>query len=172
MITFETPQGQFNYRVAGVAIVDGHVLLHQAAGDDFWTLPGGRLEAMETASDALCREMLEETALAVSVSRLLWIVENFFTYGGKKVHELLLCFEMAVPDAVDLQADFRGTEGFRGNEGITELTFRWYSLDQLHTVRIEPAECLQATAAANGSIGRCIELVLPISPIVNPFTMA
>jgi len=157
MITFETPQGQFNYRVAGVAIVDGHVLLHQAAGDDFWTLPGGRLEAMETASDALCREMLEETALAVSVSRLLWIVENFFTYGGKKVHELLLCFEMAVPDAVDLQADFRGTEGFRGNEGITELTFRWYSLDQLHTVRIEPAFLREALRNLPRSIAHVIQ---------------
>jgi ADP-ribose pyrophosphatase YjhB (NUDIX family) len=69
MITFETPQGQFNYRVAGVAIVDGHVLLHQAQGEDFWTLPGGRLEAMETASDALRREMLEEAASAGRVSR-------------------------------------------------------------------------------------------------------
>jgi 8-oxo-dGTP pyrophosphatase MutT (NUDIX family) len=139
MITFETPEGRFNYRVAGVAIVDGQVLLHQAAGDDFWTLPGGRPEVMETAFDALRREMLEEAALAVSVSRLLWIVENFFIYGGKKVHELLLCFEMTVPDAVNLQAEFRGTERFRGTEDTTELTFRWHSLDRLHTVRIEPA---------------------------------
>ena len=94
---------------------------------------------MEPAADALRREMLEEAALAVSVSRLLWIVENFFTYGGEKVHELLLCFEMTVPASVDLQAEFRGTERFRGTEGATELTFRWLSLDRLHTVRIEPA---------------------------------
>jgi 8-oxo-dGTP pyrophosphatase MutT (NUDIX family) len=157
MITFETSQGQFNYRVAGVAIVDGHVLWHQAAGDDFWTLPGGRLEAMETASDALCREMLEETARAVSVSRLLWIVENFFTYGGKKVHELLLCFEMAVPDSVDLQAQFRGTERFRGTEGTTELTFRWYSLDRLHTMRIEPAFLREALRNLPRSIAHVIQ---------------
>jgi ADP-ribose pyrophosphatase YjhB (NUDIX family) len=151
MITFETPQGQFNYRVAGVAILDGHVLLHQAAGEDFWTLPGGRLEAMETASDALRREMLEEAALAVSVSRLLWIVENFFIYGGKKFHELLLCFEMAVPDSVDLQAEFRGTEG------TTELTFRWYPLDRLHTVRIEPAFLREALRNLPRSIAHVIQ---------------
>ena len=157
MITFETPQGQFNYRVAGVAIVDGHVLLHQAAGEDFWTLPGGRLEAMETASDALGREMLEEAALAVSVSRLLWIVENFFTYGGKKFHELLLCFEMAVPYPVDLQAEFRGTEGFRATEGTTELTFRWCSLDRLHTVRIEPAFLREALRNLPSSIAHMIQ---------------
>ena len=158
MITFETPQGQFNYRVAGVAIVDGHVLLHQAAGDGFWTLPGGRLEAMETARDALCREMLEETALAVSVSRLLWIVENFFTWGDRKVHELLLCFEMAVPDSVDLQTEFRGTEDFRGTEGTTELTFRWYPLDRLHTLRIEPAFLREALRNLPSSIAHVIQL--------------
>jgi ADP-ribose pyrophosphatase YjhB (NUDIX family) len=157
MITFETPQGQFNYRVAGVAIVDGHVLLHQAAGDDFWTLPGGRPEAMETASDALCREMLEESALAVSVSRLLWIVENFFVYGGKQFHELLFCFEMTVPDSMDLQAEFRGTEGFRDTEGTTELTFRWHALDQLHTVRIEPAFLREALRNLPRSIAHVIQ---------------
>jgi len=157
MITFETSQGQFNYRVAGVAIVDGNVLLHQAAGEDFWTLPGGRLEAMETASDALCREMLEEAALAVSVSRLLWVVENFFIYGGKKVHELLLCFEMTVPDSVDPRAEFRGTEGFRGIDGTTELTFRWYSLDRLHTVRIEPAFLCEALRNVPRSIAHVIQ---------------
>lgn len=157
MITFETSQGRFNYRVAVVAIVDGHVLLHQAAGDDFWTLPGGRPEAMESASDALCREMLEESALAVSVSRLLWIVENFFVYGGKQFHELLFCFEMTVPDSMDLQAEFRGTEGFRDTEGTTELTFRWHALDQLHTVRIEPAFLREALRNLPSSIAHMIQ---------------
>jgi len=157
MITFETSQGQFNYRVAGVAIVDGHVLLHQATGEDFWTLPGGRPEAMETASDALRREMLEESALAVSVSRLLWIVENFFVYGGKQFHELLFCFEMTVPDSMDLQAEFRGTEGFRDTEGTTELTFRWHALDQLHTVRIEPAFLREALRNLPSSIAHMIQ---------------
>jgi len=157
MITFETSQGRFNYRVAGVAIVDGHVLLHQAAGDDFWTLPGGRPEAMETACDALRREMLEEASLAVSVSRLLWIVENFFAYGGKQFHELLFCFEMTVPDSMDLKAEFRGIEGFRGTERTTELTFRWFSLDRLGTVRIEPAFLREALREVPRSISHTVQ---------------
>ena len=151
MITFETSQGQFNYRVAGVAIVDGHVLLHQATGEDFWTLPGGRPAAMETASDALRREMLEEAALAVSVSRLLWIAENFFEYGGRRFHELLFCFEMTVPDSVDPPATFHGTEG------ATELTFRWHPLDQLHTVRIAPIFLCEALRNVPKSIAHVIQ---------------
>ena len=157
MITFGTPQGRFNYRVAGVAIVDGQVLLHQAAGDDFWTLPGGRPEMMETAVDALRREMIEEAGLAVSVSRLLWIVENFFVFGGEKVHELLLCFEMTASASVDLQAEFRGTERFRDTEGTTELTFKWLSLDQLHTVRIEPVFLREALRNLPQSIAHAVQ---------------
>jgi 8-oxo-dGTP pyrophosphatase MutT (NUDIX family) len=151
VITFETPRGRFNYRAAGVAIVDGRVLLHQAAGDDFWTLPGGRPEVMKTAGDALCREMREEVALAVSVSRLLWAVENFFTYGGKQFHELLLCFEMAFLDSVDPRVAFRGIEG------TTELTFKWYALDQLQTVRIEPTFLRDALQDLPQSIAHMVQ---------------
>ena len=119
MITFETPQGRFNYRVAGVAIVEGHVLLHRAVGSTTsgHCLGGRPQKRWKQPATTLRREMLEEATLAVSVSRLLWIVENFFTYGGKQFHELLFCFEMTVPDSVDLQAEFRGIEGFRGTEG-------------------------------------------------------
>jgi 8-oxo-dGTP pyrophosphatase MutT (NUDIX family) len=151
MITFDTPRARFNYRVAGVAIVEGRVLLHQAAGDDFWTLPGGRPEVMETAGEALRREMLEEVALSVTVSRLLWTVENFFPYGGRQFHELLLCFEMTVTDPVDPQVEFRGSEG------STELTFRWYALDRLHTIRIEPVFLRDALRDLPQSIAHTVQ---------------
>ena len=38
-ITFDLPQGRFLFRVVGVAIHDGHALLHRAVSDDFWSLP-------------------------------------------------------------------------------------------------------------------------------------
>ena len=98
MISFETPAGRFNYRVAGVAMAAGRVLLHRREGDDFWTLPGGRPEPMEPAGDALRREMREELSVPVTVGRLLWLVENFFTFEGRRYHELLLCFEMTCGD--------------------------------------------------------------------------
>jgi hypothetical protein len=31
-----------NYRVVGVCIRDGHVLLHWEEKDEFWVMPGGR----------------------------------------------------------------------------------------------------------------------------------
>lgn len=60
MIRFESGNNLFNYRVVGVAITDDKVFLHQAEGDDFWVLPGGRGEFGETAEQTLIREMQEE----------------------------------------------------------------------------------------------------------------
>lgn len=133
MISFDTAAGRFNYRVAGVAIAANRVLLHQRAGDDFWTLPGGRPEPMESAGDALRREMREELGMPVTVGRLLWLVENFFTFEGVRHHELLLCFEMACPSLAGDLADLEGAEGTR------HLLFRWCQLDTLETLPVRPA---------------------------------
>jgi ADP-ribose pyrophosphatase YjhB (NUDIX family) len=133
MISFETPVGRFNYRVAGVAMAADRVLLHQRDGDDFWTLPGGRPEPMESARDALRREMHEELGMAVTVGRLLWLVENFFTFEGVRHHELLLCFEMACGAQPGGLADVEGAEGAR------RLLFRWCPLDALEALPVRPA---------------------------------
>ncbi len=41
---------KFHYRVSGVALRDGQVLLHRAVTDPFWTLPGGHGEFLEDAA--------------------------------------------------------------------------------------------------------------------------
>jgi ADP-ribose pyrophosphatase YjhB (NUDIX family) len=133
MISFETPAGRFNYRVAGVAIVANRVLLHQREGDDFWTLPGGRPEPMESAGDALRREMREELGVRVTVGRLLWLVENFFSFEGVRHHELLLCFEMACTGLPG------GLDDAEGMEGDRPMLFRWCPLDTLETLPVRPA---------------------------------
>ena len=60
MITFVRDNIQFGLRVAGVAIHEGHVLLHRAECDDFWALPGGRAELLEPAVESLKRETNDE----------------------------------------------------------------------------------------------------------------
>ena len=132
MISFETTEGRFNYRVAGVAIAAGRVLLHKRDGDDFWTLPGGRPDPMEPAGDALRREMREELGIQVTVGRLLWLVENFFTFEGRRYHELLLCFEMTCGDLAS------GLDDFEGFEGDRPMLFRWYPLDALEALPVRP----------------------------------
>jgi 8-oxo-dGTP pyrophosphatase MutT (NUDIX family) len=87
----------FQMRVAGLCFRDGHVLVHRAVHETFWTLPGGRAEIGETSEETLKREMIEELGVTVTVGRLLWAVENFFHYEIRDCHELGLYYLMELP---------------------------------------------------------------------------
>ena len=78
MVAFDKEQAHFNYRVAGVAIHNGRILLDRNSRNTYWVLPGGHPEMMEPMADALRREVHEEIGADVEVVRLLWILENFF----------------------------------------------------------------------------------------------
>lgn len=136
MITFAHDTTRFTYRVVGVAIEDGRVLLHRAESDDFWALPGGRGELLEAAADTLRREMREELAINVEVVRPLWLVENFFRHQGYDHHELGIYFLMRVP----LDWPFRtAAVPFAGDENGICLVYQWFPLDELATLRVYPS---------------------------------
>lgn len=122
----------FHYRVAGVAVTPTHVLLHHYVKDTHWSLPGGHVEAGESAAIALRREMQEETGLTVKVGRLLWVMENFFNDNGKDVndhHELGLYFLMHfAPGSKAYRCEtFIGLEAFEPATGSNlRLEFRWF----------------------------------------------
>jgi ADP-ribose pyrophosphatase YjhB (NUDIX family) len=108
-----------------VAHAGGRVLLQRVAGIDFWFLPGGRVEMLEPAQDALRRELREEVGIGASVRRLLWVAENFFAKGGRRYHELDLYFALDVPASMDRDADFLAFDP------AVELHMRWLALDDL-----------------------------------------
>lgn len=136
MITFERDGNQFTYRVAGIAVHDGAVLLQTVESDDFWVLPGGRCEMNEDAAAALRREMIEEIELEPAVESLAWVVENFFSYNGRQCHELGLYFIMSFPEGSPVYS--RG-ESFIGREGDVTLHYRWVPLSELDAIIIKPS---------------------------------
>jgi ADP-ribose pyrophosphatase YjhB (NUDIX family) len=143
VIAFDHPQARFNFRVAGVAYAQGRVLLQRVLGISFWFLPGGRVEILESAQDALRRELREELGVEASVGRLLWVAENFFEMAGREYHELGLYFQIELPGSV-----YR-TDEFEGFEPTVELRMRWSPVAALPEIR--PAFLRQALPRPPGS---------------------
>jgi ADP-ribose pyrophosphatase YjhB (NUDIX family) len=98
-------------------------LLHQAEGDDFWVLPGGRAEFGEPAEQTLIREMKEEIDTDVEIVRPLWFVENFFRYSGNRYHEIALYFLMRLPPSCPYIIE---PGPFYAEDAGTRLTFQWF----------------------------------------------
>ncbi|MHA1188462.1 MAG: NUDIX domain-containing protein [Candidatus Heimdallarchaeota archaeon] len=74
------------YRIAGIMVKEGKVLLQSDEYNDFWTTPGGGVKIFESSEEALKREFQEELEADITVERLLYIVENSF----KKIQMIYL----------------------------------------------------------------------------------
>lgn len=89
---YELYGGQLRARVCGVHVLDHRILMvhHRGAkeGRGFWSPPGGSIQFGETASQALRREILEETLLQATIGRFLFINE----FISPPLHALELFF--------------------------------------------------------------------------------
>src|SRR5207249_776416 len=140
---------RFNLRVVGIILNADRVLLHRAENDDFWTLPGGRCELLESAKDTIQREMREELSVDVRVERLVWVVENFFEYDDKRYHELAFYFLITPPPSSPL---YERNELFLGHEDGIKLIFQWYTLDDLEGLALYPSFLRQSLKSLPDSI--------------------
>jgi ADP-ribose pyrophosphatase YjhB (NUDIX family) len=136
MISYQFGDRQFNFRVAAILLDRGRLLVHQELGEEFWTVPGGRCELLEPTTETLVREMHEELGSPAEVSRLLWIVENFFRREGREWHEIAFYYLVNLPE----ESSLRSHPGkFSGVEEGTVLTFQWVPLEDLGSLRLYPS---------------------------------
>ncbi|HUS08111.1 MAG TPA: NUDIX hydrolase [Bryobacteraceae bacterium] len=70
----------------GALIIEGNRILLVERGREplkgYWSLPGGALETGETLAEGICREVLEETGLLVSPTRMFEIFERILRDDG------------------------------------------------------------------------------------------
>lgn len=125
LLSFPVGGTCFNYRVAGAAIREGHLLVCREDDDDYCMLPGGRVEMGEPSDVALTREMAEELVMPVGVGPLLFTSESFYGREGDRYHELGFIYGIDLPD--DVRPD--GPQPFlvREDEGHL-LQFSWLPL--------------------------------------------
>ncbi|MEX0681995.1 MAG: NUDIX domain-containing protein [Dehalococcoidia bacterium] len=135
-LQFGDESRQFLYRTAAVALNGDLVLLQRIGDANFWCLPGGRMEMGETAMDGLRREIREETTFDADIGRLLWVVENFYNDRGARIHEIGLYFLVRF-DPVSAANAYRSEWTGKEEDG-TDLTFRWWPVDDLGRSNLQP----------------------------------
>ncbi|GHU95963.1 DNA mismatch repair protein MutT [Clostridia bacterium] len=135
MISFTIDGGKFNFRAAGLLIHDGKLLIHRGMTDDFYALPGGRVEMFEDTEATLLREFKEEIDADIEIERLLWVCEDFFEYEGGKVHEIGFYYLIKLKEPMKVQLD--GTFTARElNDSLLE--FKWVPLEEMEGVTLLP----------------------------------
>lgn len=135
-ISFQTVEGRFNYRVAGLLIHDGKLLIMKDENQSYYYVPGGRVMLNETSERAVAREMEEELSIEVNVKRLLWVNENFFTEAmlQEKFHEICFFYLVELKNEELLN---RGNE-FTVNENGKIHTYYWIALEKLKDMSLYP----------------------------------
>jgi len=135
MITFERNNNKFNFRVAGIAIHNNRILLHTTLTDDFWNLPGGRVEFNESTDRTIIREMKEELNIEVQTKELLFVREDFFKYDDKQYHEIGFYYLIDFPEGHEV---IKKDDEFVGIEEGGKLIFKWFPLEQLKGLNVYP----------------------------------
>ena len=111
MVMFSNGEITFMYRVGGIAVHEGRLLVEHNVKHGFCFVPGGRVEYGESAVQALSRELDEELGGGVQIGRLVIVADNMFELDGIRYQEVSLYFLMDFPP----EHPILGREGtFRG----------------------------------------------------------
>ena len=133
MVMFSNGEITFMYRVGGIAVHDGRLLVEHNVKHDFCFVPGGRVEYGENAVQALSRELDEELGGGVQVGRLVIFYDLLFELDDIRYQEVGLCFLLEFPS----EHPILGREGkFEAAE--PNLVYEWLSLDDLEGAELFP----------------------------------
>ena len=135
-ISFKTGEGRFNYRVCGIIVHEGKLLVMKDDGIGHYYLPGGRVQLHETTDAAVVREMREELRITAKIVRPLWLNQSFFTLDGtdERFHEVCMYYQMDVTETGLLEKG----DVFSCEEGGHVHTFEWMPFEALKDAYLYP----------------------------------
>jgi ADP-ribose pyrophosphatase YjhB (NUDIX family) len=154
MISVQLSGQRFQVRAAAAILHEGFVLLHRAPGDEYWALPGGRVEIGEESTATILREMKEELGEEIICGRLLHVAENFFDLAGRRNHEIGFYYLAALTETspyLDKAQTFRGLEHELG------LEFRWFPVHDLTKINLRPTFLRTSLAASPLVFGHAVQ---------------
>lgn len=150
-IIFHTEEYVFSYRVAGICIRNGKVLLQKPTNDTAFAFPGGHVTLGETNALTLAREFQEEIGADISVGELKWVGEIFFPWGDKPCHQICLYYMVELTSGnIPSDGKFLGKEKLEGRN--FDMEFHWIPLEELKNIEVYPTDTAKLIENIDGSV--------------------
>lgn len=151
-LLFKTDNFVFSFRLAGILVMEGKVLLQRTLDDPGYAFPGGHAAFSETNAETLIREFKEEIAADIVVGDLKWVAEIFFPWQGKPCHQICLfyCIDLLVPDQIPLEGSFIAKESFDGK--TFDLEFSWISINEIDSILLYPPVAKKLLLELDGDV--------------------
>lgn len=150
-ILFRSREGVFSYRVAGICIQDGRILLQKPSTDDGFAFPGGHVAFGETNEQTLIREFREEIGAEISVGDLKWVGEAFFPLGENLCHQICLYYEVTLTDqTTPREGKFLTREQVEGRK--FQLEFHWIPVEELKSLGVYPTQIPELLEKLDGGV--------------------
>lgn len=145
-ILFKDEDGIFSYRVAGICVRDGKVLLQKPLDDEGYAFPGGHVALGETSAETLVREFAEEMGARATVGELKWVAEIFFPWQGRMTHQICLYHTVEIE-----QGSIPSGDRFPSRENAN-IQFLWLPLTELDRYPIYPTEATALLRELDGGV--------------------
>ena len=141
----------FSYRVGGILIHNGKILLQKPINDNF-SIIGGHVARMETTAETLKREFEEELHAEVEIGELMAVGEIFFPWGSRPCHQIALYYRVHLcdPVSIPLEGSFHGYDDL-DNRRI-DLEFCWIPLEELPGLTVYPRELIPHILSGNKEV--------------------
>lgn len=141
-ILFKTNDYVFSYRIAGICIQNGRVLLQKPINDSGFAFPGGHAAFGETNEETLIREFKEEIGADISVNELKWVGEIFFPWGEKPCHQICLYYMVTIEDGhTPREGVFMAQDQLDGRN--FEIEFHWIPMEKINDIELYPNKATQ-----------------------------
>ena len=133
-IRYKENNYQFHYRTSAIIYNKDKtkILLFKSSNRDFYMLPGGKVNELESSEDAFKREVKEETGLEISIIDFKCFSECVVTDKEMTYQQVEAIYESSYNDEIN-NDEFNGLEG-------NWILFKWFNINDLDNVLIEPKE--------------------------------
>lgn len=131
-IRYKENNYQFHYRTSAIIYNKDKtkILLFKSSNRDFYMLPGGKVNELESSEDALKREVQEETGLKINIIDFKCFSECVVTDKEMTYQQVDAIYEASYNDEIN-NDEFNGLEG-------NWILFKWFNINNLDNILIEP----------------------------------